>query len=79
MILAGGRGNDFIVGGNDMTETFGGPGDDFVFAGDAGDTVFGDEGDDWIEGGASGRPAAGRQRRPVPGRAERTGNDVIDR
>ena len=47
----GGRGKDFIVGGNDITETFGGPGDDFVFAGDAEDTVFGDDGDDWVEGG----------------------------
>ena len=47
----GGLGKDFIVGGNDITETFGGPGDDFVFAGDAEDTVFGDDGDDWIEAG----------------------------
>jgi Ca2+-binding RTX toxin-like protein len=47
----GGRGNDFILGGNDITESFAGLGDDFVSAGDADDTVFGDEGDDWIEGG----------------------------
>ncbi|HYO39986.1 MAG TPA: peroxidase family protein [Nocardioidaceae bacterium] len=46
-----GRGKDFVVGGNDTTETFAGPGDDFVFAGDAEDTVFGDDGNDWIEGG----------------------------
>jgi Ca2+-binding RTX toxin-like protein len=47
----GGRGKDFIIGGNDVTETFAGAGDDFVFAGDDLDTVFGDAGDDWIEGG----------------------------
>ncbi|HEX2174608.1 MAG TPA: peroxidase family protein [Nocardioidaceae bacterium] len=48
----GGRGKDFIVNGNDLTEAFAGPGDDFVLGGDDLDTVFGDEGDDWIEGGA---------------------------
>ncbi|HET9861347.1 MAG TPA: peroxidase family protein, partial [Nocardioidaceae bacterium] len=47
----GGLGKDFIIGGNDVTETFAGGGDDFVFAGDDLDTVFGDEGNDWIEGG----------------------------
>ena len=47
----GGRGNDFIIGGNDMTETFAGAGNDFVYAGDAEDAVFGDDGDDWIETG----------------------------
>ncbi len=47
----GGRGRDYIIGGNDMTESFAGPGNDFVFAGDDMDTVFGDDGDDWIEGG----------------------------
>lgn len=47
----GGRGKDFVVGGNDITETFAGPGDDFVYAGEAEDTVFGDDGDDWIEDG----------------------------
>ena len=47
----GGRGKDFIVDGNDITETFGGPGNDFVLGGDDIDTVFGDDGDDWIEGG----------------------------
>ena len=44
-------GDDFIIGGNDITETFGGPGNDTVFAGDDEDTVFGDDGDDWKEGG----------------------------
>ena len=67
----GGRGNDFIVGGNDITETFGGPGNDFVFAGDDEDTVFGDDGDDWEDGGQgpfnflngdNGAPFAGRPR-----------------
>jgi len=48
----GGPGKDFVIGGNDITETFGGPGDDFVFAGDDLDTVFGDDGDDWMEAGA---------------------------
>ena len=48
----GGRGKDFIVDGNDLTEAFAGPGDDFVLGGDDIDTVFGDDGDDWIEGGA---------------------------
>ena len=47
----GGRGKDFIIGGNDTTETFGGPGDDFIYQGDAEDTAFGDDGDDWIETG----------------------------
>jgi Ca2+-binding RTX toxin-like protein len=48
----GGRGKDFIVNGNDLTETFAGPGEDFVLGGDDTDTVFGDDGSDWIEGGA---------------------------
>jgi Ca2+-binding RTX toxin-like protein len=48
----GGRGKDFIVNGNDLTEAFAGPGDDFVLGGDDTDTVFGDDGNDWIEGGA---------------------------
>jgi Ca2+-binding RTX toxin-like protein len=48
----GGRGKDFIVDGNDLTEAFAGPGDDFVLGGDDIDTVFGDDGNDWVEGGA---------------------------
>ncbi len=50
LVLAG-AGHDFIIGGNDMTETIAGAGNDFIFAGDDLDTVFGDEGDDWMEGG----------------------------
>ena len=47
----GGLGDDFIIGGNDVTESFGGPGNDTIFAGDDEDTVFGDDGDDWEDGG----------------------------
>ncbi|MFM7684319.1 MAG: peroxidase family protein [Actinomycetota bacterium] len=50
LVLAG-SGHDFVIGGNDATETIAGPGNDFIFAGDDLDTVFGDEGDDWMEGG----------------------------
>ncbi|MGH3366732.1 MAG: fibronectin type III domain-containing protein, partial [Nocardioidaceae bacterium] len=48
----GGRGNDFIVGGNDTTETLAGPGDDLVYAGDGEDEAIGGDGSDWLEGGA---------------------------
>ncbi|MEY4173227.1 MAG: hypothetical protein RI900_392 [Actinomycetota bacterium] len=50
-LVLSGSGHDFVIGGNDMTETIAGPGNDFIFAGDDLDTVFGDEGDDWMEGG----------------------------
>jgi Ca2+-binding RTX toxin-like protein len=47
----GGLGNDFIVAGSEVTETFGGPGDDIIFAGGGENEALGDTGDDWIQGG----------------------------
>src|SRR4029077_16505192 len=75
----GGRGDDFIVGGNDMTETFAGEGNDFVFAGDAEDTVFGDGGDDWIEGGLGPfNLLQGDNGAPFQDDPNEPGHDVLD-
>jgi Ca2+-binding RTX toxin-like protein len=75
----GGRGNDFIIGGNDTTETFAGAGNDFVYAGDAEDTVFGDEGDDWIETGRGPFALAqGDNGAPFQDDPNEPGHDVLD-
>lgn len=50
-LLQGNDGHDFIVAGNDFSETFGGPGNDIFYTGEAGTESFGGSGDDWIEGG----------------------------
>ena len=50
-LLQGNEGNDYIVGGNDVSEVFGGPGNDVIYTGDGPTEAFGDTGDDWIEGG----------------------------
>ena len=72
-------GDDFIVGGNDMTETFAGEGNDFVFAGDAEDTVFGDGGDDWIEGGLGPfNLLQGDNGAPFQDDPNEPGHDVLD-
>ena len=75
----GGRGKDFIVDGNDMTETFGGPGNDFVLGGDDIDTVFGDDGDDWIEGGTGPfNLLQGDNGAPFQDDPNTPGHDVLD-
>ena len=50
-LVLGGAGHDFIVAGNDVTETFGGPGNDIMYTGAGATEAFGGAGDDWIEGG----------------------------
>ena len=50
-LVLGNEGHDFIVGGNDVTESFGGPGNDVIYSGDGATEMFGGAGDDWIEGG----------------------------
>ena len=50
-LLQGNQGSDYIVGGTDVTETFGGPGDDVIYTGDGPTEAFGDTGNDWMEGG----------------------------
>ncbi len=75
----GGRGKDFIVDGNDITETFGGPGNDFVLGGDDIDTVFGDDGDDWIEGGTGPfNLLQGDNGAPFQDDPNKAGHDVMD-
>ncbi|HEY3164459.1 MAG TPA: choice-of-anchor D domain-containing protein, partial [Candidatus Limnocylindrales bacterium] len=74
----GGRGSDFIVGGNDFTETLAGPGNDFVFAGDDSDEVLGDDGDDWIDGGGGANAVMGDNGAPFNDDPNTPGNDVID-
>jgi Ca2+-binding RTX toxin-like protein len=75
----GGRGKDFIVNGNDITETFGGPGNDFVLGGDDTDTVFGDDGDDWIEGGTGPfNLLQGDNGAPFQDDPNKPGHDVFD-
>ena len=75
----GGRGKDFIVNGNDLTETFAGPGDDFVLGGDDMDTVFGDDGDDWLEGGAGPfNLLQGDNGAPFQDDPNEPGHDVLD-
>ncbi len=75
----GGRGKDFIVDGNDITETFGGPGNDFVLGGDDIDTVFGDDGDDWIEGGSGPfNLLQGDNGAPFQDDPNAPGDDVLD-
>jgi beta-lactam-binding protein with PASTA domain len=49
-LLQGNEGDDFIVGGNDVSEIFGGSGDDVFYAGVGATEVFGGAGDDWFEG-----------------------------
>ncbi|HET8961150.1 peroxidase family protein [Nocardioides sp.] len=75
----GGRGRDFIVDGNDMTESFAGPGNDFILGGDDIDTVFGDDGDDWIEGGTGPfNLLQGDNGAPFQDDPNAPGDDVID-
>ena len=50
-LLQGNAGDDFIVQGNDLSETFGGSGDDVINGGNDSTIIFGGDGDDWIEGG----------------------------
>ena len=50
-LLQGNGGHDFIVAGNDVSETFGGSGNDIIYSGDGATEMFGGAGDDWIEGG----------------------------
>jgi hypothetical protein len=50
-LLQGNEGHDYIVGGNDVSETFGGPGNDIIFTGEGATEAFGGAGDDWIEAG----------------------------
>ena len=75
----GGRGKDFVVDGNDITETFGGPGNDFVLGGEDIDTVFGDDGDDWIEGGSGPfNLLQGDNGAPFQDDPNKAGHDVLD-
>jgi Ca2+-binding RTX toxin-like protein len=56
-LLMGGPGHDFIINGEDASETFGGPGNDFIIGGNATEQSMGNEGDDWLEyGTADGAP-----------------------
>ncbi|HEX7862242.1 MAG TPA: peroxidase family protein [Verrucomicrobiae bacterium] len=75
----GGRGHDWIVGGNDFTETFGGPGNDFIYGSIATSTVFGDDGDDWIEAGPNGggNLVQGDNGAPFQDDPNTPGNDVL--
>ena len=50
-LLQGNEGDDFVVGGNDVSEVFGGHGDDVIFTGDGATESFGGYGDDWLESG----------------------------
>src|SRR3546814_18933909 len=48
----GGRGQDFIVLGNDAgTEVVAGEGNDFILGNIVAERILGNEGDDWIEHG----------------------------
>jgi Ca2+-binding RTX toxin-like protein len=75
----GGRGHDWIVGGNDFTESFGGPGNDFIYGSIATSTVFGDDGDDWIEAGPNGggNLLQGDNGAPFQDDPNEPGNDVL--
>ena len=50
-LLQGNAGDDFIVQGPDLSETFGGSGDDLIFGGAAAAIILGGDGNDWLEGG----------------------------
>jgi hypothetical protein len=49
-LLQGNDGNDFIVGGNDLSEVFGGIGNDVIYMGKGLSESIGGAGDDWMEG-----------------------------
>ncbi|HLF96992.1 MAG TPA: peroxidase family protein, partial [Methylococcaceae bacterium] len=74
LILAG-PGKDFIITGEDFTETFAGPGDDFILGSRLDAFPNGNEGDDWLElglqDGAAGDNFDPFGLDPVPG------NDVF--
>jgi beta-lactam-binding protein with PASTA domain len=49
-LLQGNEGNDFVVGGNDLSEVFGGTGNDIIYMGKGLSESIGGAGDDWMEG-----------------------------
>ena len=74
--MLGGRGDDFLNGGEDEDEAFGGQGNDILIGGDSTDEMLGNEGDDWFEGGASGDSMVGDNSQPF-GLSTIDGNDVF--
>ena len=67
-LILSGFGDDFVVAGSDPKETFGGGGDDFDRRRRLVRHGLRQRGRRLDRGRRPGRPAAGRQRRPVPGR-----------
>ena len=74
-LIIGGTGHDFIVTGEDISQTFGGPGNDFILGAKTDAFPTGNEGDDWIQlGTQDGAP--GDNFDPL-GQDTVSGNDVI--
>lgn len=72
-VLGGGRGRDFVTGGNVGDTLFGGGGTDFLFGGGADDQLFGGDGSDVLNPGNSTYSSYGGDR--TYGGA---GRDVLD-